>query len=279
MNSILEVNHLTVKLKQKKNMTKEIVKDVSFCVEKGSCLGILGESGSGKSMSMKAILGLLNKDFLVSGSVLFQGEDLLGMQKEKIRKLRGSELTMILQNPMSCFDPLYRIGDQMKETWMANRRISGKDMEKLAIQTLERVHIKDPFDVLRKYPHQLSGGMLQRIMIGISLSMNPSILIADEPTTALDAITRKEILRELKRIKDSKETSMILISHDLSVIASIADQVIVMNQGRVVDSGTYHEILHHAKDPYTLALIESRKRVSEKYFTIRNGEPEGKWSV
>lgn len=202
----------------------ELVKGVSFSVNTGECLGVLGESGSGKSMSIKAAMGLLDRNFLVSGSARFQGEELLGKSAEELRRLRGGKVGIVLQNPMTCFDPLYRIGQQISETFLAHNSWSADEIRSRSLKLLEKMQIRNPEEVLEKYPHQLSGGMLQRIMIGIATSMEPALLVADEPTTAIDAITQFEILDELIRIKREANTAMIFISHDLNAISQVADR-------------------------------------------------------
>lgn len=264
MMPVFELNHLNVNLKRGKESTA-LVKDISFSVHPGECLGILGESGSGKSLTMKASMGLLDRHFSVSGSAVFMGEELIGKKSEELRKIRGGKVGMILQNPMTCFDPLYRIGSQIAETCTAHTDWNRQEIRERSLDMLKKMQIRNPEEVMEKYPHQLSGGMLQRIMIGIAMSMTPSLLIADEPTTAIDAITQKEILDELIRIKQEKETAMIFISHDLNAVSRVADRIVVLNQGEIVDQGDFHHILHHAKDPYTKLLIEKRIAVMRKY--------------
>lgn len=264
MAPILEVKDLYVDFHYKKRV-QPIVKGVSFQVEKGKCLGILGESGSGKSMTAKAVMGLLDKSFFVKGQALYHGNDLIACDGEALRKIRGKEICMILQNPMTCFDPLYRIGAQMEETFAEHTGMTKHEIYQKSIQVLELMQIHNPDEVLKKYPHQLSGGMLQRIMIGLAMAMEPDILIADEPTTAIDAITQYEIMKEFTRIKQEARTAMIFITHDLGVISQISDQVLVMNQGLVADRGTFQEIMDHAKDPYTVLLVEKKKAVIKKY--------------
>lgn len=264
MKPLLEVRDLKVDFHYKKRI-QAILKGVDFQVYPGRCLGILGESGSGKSMSAKAIMGLLDGSFSVSGEALFQGVDLLKKNREELREIRGKRISMILQNPMTCFDPLYRIGSQMAETYAAHTSMNREEIFHTAVQVLETMQIRNPREVLEKYPHQLSGGMLQRIMIGLAMSMEPDILIADEPTTAIDAITQFEIMKEFVRIKQEVKAAMIFISHDLGVLAKISDEVLVMNQGQVVDRGTFQEILAHAKDPYTILLVDKKKAVMKKY--------------
>jgi nickel transport system ATP-binding protein len=261
---VFELNHLQVSLRGKKRNT-DLVKGVSFSVKQGECLGILGESGSGKSMSIKAAMGLLDKNFVVSGSAKFQGDELVGKNAEQLRRLRGGQVGIVLQNPMTCFDPLYRIGNQIAETFAAHQKWDDGEIKERSIEMLDKMQIRNPEEALEKYPHQLSGGMLQRIMIGIAMSMGPSLLIADEPTTAIDAITQFDILNEFAAIKQKHKTAMIFISHDLNAVSQIADKIVVLNQGTVVDQGDFHHIIHHAADPYTRLLIEKRTDVMRKY--------------
>lgn len=259
----LEVNNLNVVYKMKKKQV-EIVSDVSFKVEKGQCLCIVGESGSGKSMSLKAIMGLLDHNFIVQGEAFLGDTNLLASSKETLRKMRGKNMTMILQNPMVCFDSLYRIEYQMLETFKAHTNWSKKEIYQKSISVLEKMQINNPQEVLKKYPHQLSGGMLQRIMIGIALALNPDILIADEPTTAIDSITQYEIMQEFIRLKEMGVT-MVFITHDLGVASLISDYVVVMNKGKIVDSGTFEEIKTSAKDEYTKALVAQKVAVMKAY--------------
>ena len=230
MSAILKVENLNVTLTYRKT-SKKLVENVNFEVHPGECLGILGESGSGKSMTVKSILGLLDKNFHVSGSTVFDGHDLLKESKEELRRLRGSRITMVLQNPMTCFDPLYRIGNQMSETFATHTTWNAQEIRSHCLKILNQMQILNGEEVLQKYPHQLSGGMLQRIMIGIAMALQPELLIADEPTTAIDAITQYEILEEFIRIKKNKNTAMLFITHDLGAISKVADRILVMNSG------------------------------------------------
>lgn len=271
MKPIIQAEGLRVVLQSAKKRT-ELVRDVSFEVMPGECLGILGESGSGKSMSVKAMLGLLDRNFKVTGNVWFEGRDLLCESRESLRQIRGSRIAMVLQNPMTCFDPLYRIGSQMAETFATHTDLKPAQIREQSIQVLERMRIREPKEVLEKYPHQLSGGMLQRIMIGIAMALKPALLIADEPTTAIDAITQYEILDEFVRIKKEHNTAMIFITHDLGAIFRVADRLVVMNTGRIVDRGDFQHILHHASDPYTRLLVEKRSAVMKQYRKSIYGE-------
>ena len=271
MSAILKVENLNVTLRHRR-VSKKLVEDVSFEVHPGECLGILGESGSGKSMTVKSVLGLLDKNFQVSGSAIFDGQDLLKETKEELRRLRGSRITMVLQNPMTCFDPLSRIGNQMAETFATHTSWNDQEIRSRCLEILDQMRIRNGEEVLEKYPHQLSGGMLQRIMIGIAMALQPELLIADEPTTAIDAITQYEILEEFIRIKKQKNTAMLFITHDLGAISKVADRILVMNSGHVVDSGSFDHILKHADDPYTRMLVEKRSAVMRRYRQILHGK-------
>lgn len=271
MSAVLKAENLNVTLINRK-MSKKLVENVNFEIHPGECLGILGESGSGKSMTVKAMLGLLDKNFQISGNAVFHGKNLLQMSKEELRRLRGNRITMVLQNPMTCFDPLYRIGSQMAETFAAHTTWTTQEIHSQCLEILEQMRIQNGEEVLEKYPHQLSGGMLQRIMIGIAMALQPELLIADEPTTAIDAITQYEILEEFVRIKKENHTAMLFITHDLGAISKVADHILVMNSGRVVDSGSFEHILTHANDSYTRMLVEKRSDVMRRYCQILHGK-------
>ena len=243
---------------------------------RGECLGILGESGSGKSMTCKALLGLLDDNFQVTGSSRFEGRPLLSQTAEQLRRLRGGKISMVLQNPMSCFDPLYRIGEQMAETLQEHTALNGRALQKRMEAILRLMRIHDPAGVLRKYPHQLSGGMLQRVMIGLAICMQPSLIIADEPTTAIDSISQYAIMQEFLRIKRRGEVSMIFISHDLGVLSLIADKVIVMHDGKAVESGTAQEIFDNATDTYTRHLIKQHRAVMHRFLDALHAPVPGR---
>ena len=225
-------------------------------------------------MSVKAMLGILDKNFAVSGNAWFEEKNLIKESKETLRSIRGSKIAVVLQNPMTCFDPLYRIGNQMAETFATHTNWKKEEIFRRSVEILERMKIRNPEEVLAKYPHQLSGGMLQRIMIGIAMALKPALLIADEPTTAIDAITQHEILEEFIRIKQEHQTAMIFITHDLGAISRVADRLIVMNSGEVVDRGDFQHILHHASDSYTRLLVEKRAEVMKKYRESIHGHQE-----
>ncbi|SNS07064.1 nickel transport system ATP-binding protein [Anaerovirgula multivorans] len=267
MKEILKVNHLEVHHMDHKVSTN-IISDISFSLEKNRCLGIVGESGSGKSITCKAILGLLDKDFHIKGEVIFNDIHLLKADKRKIRQIRGKEISMILQNPMTSFDPLYPIQEQMTETFIENLDISKKEALGLSLKTLENMNILHPKDVLKKYPHQLSGGMLQRVMIGTALTLKPSIIIADEPTTAVDAINVAKVMKEFSGIKEKHNTSMIFISHDLGAVAKISDDILVMKDGKIVEKGETQYVLRNPRSEHTRYLINTRKALMDKFHQI-----------
>lgn len=237
---ILELENVVVKDPRSNEV---IVHGSSFVVSKNKCLSIVGESGSGKSMTTKAILGLTNPWLKISGSAKYKGKNLIGLKQSELRKIRGKNICMIPQDAMTSFDPLYTIGYQMIETFVENLGISKEESKKLAIESLDKMLINNPEEVIKKYPHQLSGGMLQRCMIAIAIAMKPDIIIADEPTTALDSINQREVVEEFKRLRDVTGTSLIFISHDLGVVQSLADDILVMKNGECVEYGTAKKYL------------------------------------
>nr|WP_207755321.1 ABC transporter ATP-binding protein [Clostridium pascui] len=242
-----------------------IVSDVSFELKCNTCLGIVGESGSGKSMTTKAILGLTNPWLKVTGSAKFKDIELLKENSDTIRKIRGKNICMILQDAMSAFDPLYTIGYQMIETLCENINLPKKEAEKISIEALEKMYINEPKQVIRKYPHQLSGGMLQRCMIALAMAMKPDIIIADEPTTALDSINQREVVEEFKRLKEMTGTSVIFISHDLGVVQHLAQDILVMKNGKCVECGKASEVFKNPKHEYTKYLIDTRLRFTDSF--------------
>lgn len=261
--SLLEVKNLKVIDKKDK---REIIKGVSFKVEKNMCLGIVGESGSGKSMTTKAILGLISPNLKIEGCAIFdENIDLFNIKKDKLRKIRGQRICMILQDAMSAFDHLYTIGYQMVETLVENKNLSKKEAKKVSTEVLEKMNINDPQEVVKKYPHQLSGGMLQRCMIALALSMEPDIIIADEPTTALDSINQYEVVESFKILRETTGTSLIFISHDLGIVKYLAQDILVMNKGLQVEYGSSKDVFTNPKSEYTKYLINSRLELTETF--------------
>ncbi|ERK50350.1 ABC transporter ATP-binding protein [Leptotrichia sp. oral taxon 879] len=259
---ILEVKNLIIKLKKD---NREIIKNINFSMEKNTCLGILGESGSGKSVTCKSILNILNKNFDVKGKIIFDGKNLLECKEEEMREIRGKEICMILQNPMTSFDPLYTIENQMVETFLEHIKISRQDAVNLAKESLEKMRLKDIDNVLKKYPHELSGGMLQRIMIAIAIALKPKLIIADEPTTAIDSLNQKDIIEEFKILKNEINVSILFVTHDLGILSYLADNLIVMQNGKIVESGTTSEIINNYKHEHTNFLIETRRALMKKF--------------
>ncbi|PZW44774.1 peptide/nickel transport system ATP-binding protein [Humitalea rosea] len=233
------------------------VRGASFDVPAGGCLGIVGESGSGKSVSSLAIMGLLPPQTarITSGSILFQGRDLLAMSASQVRSLRGSAISMIFQEPMSSLNPAFTIGDQIMEAIQAHERVSRREARDRAIGLLRQVRIPAPERRFSDYPHKLSGGMRQRVMIAIALACEPKLLIADEPTTALDVTVQAQIVELLRDIQQERGTSIMLISHNIGLIAGLADEIVVMYAGGVVERGATARVIGHPEHPYTVGLL------------------------
>lgn len=268
--SLLEVSNLTITDKRKNAV---IVQDVSFTLEHNECIGIVGESGSGKSMTCRALLGLTPTWLKVTGRVHFDGEDLLQMKKKSLRKIRGKRICTIFQDAMSAFDPLSTIGSQMIETLCEKLKVSKKEAEVISIAELEKMCIPDPGQVLKKYPHQLSGGMLQRCMIAIAMAVKPDLIIADEPTTALDSITQNEVVKEFERLQRELDTAVIFVSHDLGVIQKLAETVLVMKEGMQVEYGRAEEVLKSPQHEYTQFLLNTRAQLTKSFSEAMRKEP------
>lgn len=240
------------------------VDDVSFQVEKGKILGLVGESGCGKSVTALSIMRLVPPPGrIVSGEIVFDGHNLLTLSGEQIRNLRGNRIAMIFQDPMTSLNPVFTIGDQIAETLRTHKGIKRSAALEKAKALLQRVGIPDPVRRIREYPHQLSGGMRQRVMIAMSVACEPALIIADEPTTALDVTIQAQILRLLKGLTESLNTALILISHDLGVIAETADHVAIMYAGKIVEYAPTEELFASPLHPYTIGLLESIPRFGE----------------
>ncbi|MCM3739256.1 ABC transporter ATP-binding protein [Oceanobacillus luteolus] len=249
------------------------VDKVSFRVHKGEVVGVVGESGSGKSVTSLSILQLIPSPpgKIVSGSIRYKGEDLAKATEKRMKRIRGNEISMIFQEPMTSLNPVFTIGNQMREAIRIHQKISKKAATEKAIQMLKLVGIPRAEDIVNEYPHQLSGGMRQRVMIAMAMSSDPSLLIADEPTTALDVTIQAQILDLMKKINKEEHTSILLITHDLGVVADICDRVVVMYAGQVVEKGTTREILKDPQHPYTQGLIRSLPKLhgrEEKLYSI-----------
>ena len=263
--ALLEMQDLKTFFTTKRGVVKA-VNGVSYKVEAGRTLGVVGESGSGKSVSAMSMLQLLDGNgYIAGGSIMFDGKDLTKMSLAEMQKIRGNAISVIFQEPMTSLNPVFTIERQVSEPFIIHQGMSKEEARKKVVEMLADVKIPNPEVVAKQYPHQLSGGMLQRIMIGIAMALKPALLIADEPTTAIDSITQYEILEEFVRIKKEHDTAMIFITHDLGAISKVADDLVVMNSGMIADRGSFSHILHHASDPYTRLLVEKRSAVMKKY--------------
>lgn len=263
---MLEVNNLSVTLTHPKSHT--LVQGVSFQLGEDQCLGILGESGSGKSLTCNAINGLLGEHFSVTGEARFQGQDLLNMTAGERRKLRGAQISMIMQSPMTAFNPLFTIGNQAVETIKQHSDLSSKQAQELFCDVLARVNLQSPKNLLLKYPHELSGGMLQRIMVALALVLKPKLIIADEPTTAIDYISQKQVMKELQFVREQFATSLIFVSHDLSLVSHIADHVLVMNKGQVAEYGETKQVFTQPTSEYTQYLVNTRMALINRFKSV-----------
>ena len=255
---ILEVEHLEFSFRTYGGVVKS-VRDASFHVNKGEILGIVGESGCGKSVTAQSILRLNPEPpgFFENGSIRYKGEEIRSKTEREMRKIRGLEIGFIFQDPMTSLNPTMKIGKQLEEVFVGRPGISKKEVKEKAVNILKMVGINEPEKRYHQYPHELSGGMKQRVMIAIALIGSPSIIIADEPTTALDVTIEAQILDLLKDLQKTLGTSIILITHDLGVIAKLCDRVLVMYGGKIVERGTAEEIFYETSHPYTMGLMKS----------------------
>jgi peptide/nickel transport system ATP-binding protein len=265
MDSILQVKNLTVSF-QGREQEIEAVRGVSFEVKRGETLGIVGESGSGKSVTARSIMRLLPSppSFMKDGEVIFLGQDLAQYSEKEMEAIRGKDMGMIFQDPMTSLNPTIKIGKQIAESLIKHQKLSKKEAKKEAIEMLKLVGIRDSERRFEQYPHEFSGGMRQRVMIAIALACRPALLIADEPTTALDVTVQAQILNLMKSIQERFGTSIILITHDLGVVAGMCDQVLVMKDGVIVERGSTTEIFENPQHPYTLKLLHALPRLDDK---------------
>jgi peptide/nickel transport system ATP-binding protein len=261
---LLDVRDLSVRFRTRDGIV-HAVSELSFSVRRGETLGIVGESGSGKSVSSLAIMGLLNRAYAdVEGEILFEGKDLLKVPARELRAIRGRDVSMIFQDPFACLHPMYRVGSQIAEAVLAHENISKSAAWDRSVELLSAVGIPNAKVRARDYPHQFSGGMRQRAMIAMALVHNPDVLIADEPTTALDVTVQAQILELIDDVKQRFDIGVILITHDLGVVAETATHVMVMYAGRAMEYGPAEQIFNAAQHPYTWGLLESMPTVEKR---------------
>lgn len=275
--NLLEINNLKTYFKTEAGILKA-VNDVSLRVKKGETICVVGESGCGKSITAMSIMRLISKDngFNDGGEIIFEGKDLLKLSEEEIRHIRGKDIAMIFQEPMSSLNPTFTIGFQVMEPLILHEGLDKKAARERAVQLLNEVGIPRADKIIDSYPHELSGGMRQRVMIAMALACSPKILIADEPTTALDVTIQAQILDLMRNIKKELNTSILLITHDLGVVAEMADYVVVMYAGKVVEEGDVIEIFKSPSHPYTIGLLKSKPiitKIQDELYSIPGQVP------
>ena len=271
-NSVLQIRDLRVTFNTQLGELRA-VRGIDVDVAPGEILGVVGESGSGKSVSFLAAMGLLPKSATITGSVKLDGVELIGAGRKAIRSVRGKSLAMVFQDPLSALNPVHRVGDQIVEMIQSHQDMNTHDAEKKAIELLEIVGIPQPDERARQYPHEFSGGMRQRVVIAMAIANNPKVLIADEPTTALDVTVQAQILEVIERVQERFGTAVVLITHDLGVIARVADRVNVMYAGRNVEQGTIDSLFDHPSHPYTRGLLASLPRPGKQRLKPITGFP------
>jgi len=259
---LLEVSNLSISFDTREG-SSTVVDDISFRIDRHKTLGVVGESGSGKSMTSLAIMGLLPKGARTTGSVLFKGEELLGRSEKWLRKIRGDQIAMIFQDPLSSLNPYYTVGLQIEEAYLAHRGGGRKNARTVAIDAMRRVRITDAERRGDDYPHQFSGGMRQRIMIAMALTCEPDLIIADEPTTALDVTVQAQILELISMLQAETGAGMLFITHDLAVVSQVADAVHVLQNGQTMEAGPTEQIFSRPQDPYTRRLLAAVPRIDE----------------
>lgn len=257
MSHLLEVKGLTTAFKGDYGMTVS-VDHIDFHVDKGEAVCIVGESGCGKSVTSLSLMGLLSRGGqVIDGTILFEGQNLLSMSEKELDKVRGDQMTMIFQDPLTSLNPVFTIGTQITESIRTHMGLSKEEAKKRGEKLLEKVGMPDPKGTMKKYPHTLSGGMRQRVMIAMALACNPKLLIADEPTTALDVTIQAQIMKLLKELQKENGMSIIMITHDIGVVANMADRVLVMYAGQLIEEAPVKELFKNPKHPYTQALLDS----------------------
>ncbi|MFP5111576.1 nickel import ATP-binding protein NikD [Bacillaceae bacterium C204] len=260
--NVLQVRDLHVQVKTKTG-TATLVEDINFELKRGEVLGLVGESGCGKTVTSMSILQLLNqKTTTIEGNIVLQGRELNGLGEKEMREIRGKDIAFIMQNPMNAFTPVFTIGHQFIETIRSHTQWNKKQATELVIEAMQHVNLPDPVKLLKQYPFQLSGGMLQRVMIAIAACLHPAVIIADEPTTALDVNNQKKVLYHLDKIRSDYGSAILLISHDLGVISEMADEVVVMQNGRIVEKAGVFQLFDEPQHEYTKKLLNARTRLN-----------------
>jgi len=254
--SLLEVRDLEISFRSSHKPVK-VVSSLDFTIAEAQVFGLVGESGCGKSLTAHAIMGILPHNAYAEGKIIFQGNNLLGLDRESMRRLRGKEISMIFQEPMTSLNPVLTIGYQIAEVLTTHMGVTNKEAFSQTVELLRAVKIPSPEVRIREYPHQMSGGMRQRVMIAMAIACNPSLLIADEPTTALDVTIQAQILELLRTLREQRKMAMLLITHDIGVIAENAEQAAIMYAGRIVELSSVRDLLADPKHPYAIGLLES----------------------
>ena len=273
--NLLEVRDLTVSFRTADGPT-EVVKSLDLDVPRGGAVGIVGESGSGKSMTSLAIMDLLPKGGQRSGSLRFDGTELTELGAAAMRRVRGDRIAMIFQDPLSSLNPYYTVGLQIEEAYRSHRRgVSRKEARRVAIEAMDRVRISDAARRVDHYPHQFSGGMRQRVMIAMALSMEPELLIADEPTTALDVTVQAQILDLMSELREETGVGLIMITHDLAVVSEVTEHIVVMREGCAVEKGTAEQIFSDPQHEYTQLLLDAVPRIDDEIGSLRTLDAEG----
>jgi peptide/nickel transport system ATP-binding protein len=272
---LINIKDLKIKFKDNKH-NNYTVNGINLNIDKGEIISLVGESGSGKSLTSLAVMRLISDNAQIEGEINFEGKNLLDLTERDMCRVRGKDISIIFQEPMVALNPLFNIEKQIGEVIIEHKKISKREVKGMVIDLLEKVKIPNTKEILKKYPHELSGGMRQRVMIAMAIALKPKLLIADEPTTALDVTVQKEILNLLKDISKEYNMSVIFITHDLDVVAEISDRVYVMYLGKIVEEADVYEFFDNAKHPYSQGLLLSRvgsDLVNDRFFSIKGSVP------